>query len=217
MKIEGLILNKVPFKERDLICTLLLRSGKKLSVLFPGGMGGGKKKKSHNLEVGNLFSVELMGTFNREKKIYKAKEWQLKWFHERMRNSYMAVCLLAFFVDFCKQSSVEASLEVESDLAGEGEFVGFFKVLSNALVLLESIQERLWEQAFIFLAKLSLELGVFPEEGMIRSEVLIKLFQVVEKPYREALVDLEISKSDINQLLQFLNANLGMSFSLPSI
>ncbi len=44
-KIEGILIKKIPYKERDIIGTLLLRSGMQVSAIFYGGAGGGKNKK----------------------------------------------------------------------------------------------------------------------------------------------------------------------------
>ena len=56
-KIEGLILSKVPYDERHVIANLLLRSGRKVSVVFYGGRGGGKKQKSSILD--NIMSRQF--------------------------------------------------------------------------------------------------------------------------------------------------------------
>ena len=80
MKVEGIVIQKTPFKERDIICHLLLRTGKTLAVYFYGGRGGGKKAKGSIIETGFMLSVELQ----RQRKtldspMHIAKEYSLIW------------------------------------------------------------------------------------------------------------------------------------------
>ena len=74
--IEGILVRKTPFQDRHLIGDLVLRSGKKQGVLFFGGMGGGKKIKPNNLEIGKLYKI----TFQNPPKgdLIQTKEWQIK-------------------------------------------------------------------------------------------------------------------------------------------
>lgn len=72
-KIEGILLSKLPYKDRHLICHMLLRSGKKVGVIFYGGAGGGKKMKSTNLELGHMIKVELKHS-NKNKELYSLAE-----------------------------------------------------------------------------------------------------------------------------------------------
>ena len=45
-KIEGIVTSKIPYDERHIIANVILRNGKKVSVVFYGGRGGGPKQKS---------------------------------------------------------------------------------------------------------------------------------------------------------------------------
>lgn len=163
-KIEGLILSKVPYDERHIIASLLLRSGRKISVVFYGGRGGGKKQKSSIIELGFMLSVELAPA-KHHADIYHAKEWNLVWHHDLIRENHQAFYLTCFFLEISSRiSPVENLHEVHEE---NKEMVGIFSTLSNALVFLE---KNLLAKTFlthshsvIFLTKMLLHLGVFPE------------------------------------------------------
>ncbi len=163
-KIEGLVLSKVPYDERHVIAHLLLRSGRKISVVFYGGRGGGKKQKSSVIELGFMLSVELQQA-KTNTEIYHAKEWNLVWHHDKIRLHHNAFYLMCFFLEIItKIAPVENLHDVHHE---NTEMVGLFTSLSNALVHLERclIQESFFSHshAVIFLTKTLLHLGVFPE------------------------------------------------------
>lgn len=163
-KIEGLVLSKIPYDERHIIAHLLLRSGRKISVVFYGGRGGGKKQKSSIIELGFMLSVELSQAKNHSD-IYHAKEWNLIWHHDLIRANHSAFYLMCFFLEVINRISPTENLH---DVHEENtEMVGLFTSLSNALVHLEkSLKENsfyIHSHAVIFLTKTLLHLGVFPE------------------------------------------------------
>ena len=163
-KVEGVVLSKIPYDERHLIVTLLLRTGRKISVVFYGGRGGGKKQKSSIIELGFMLAVELsQAKTNTE--IYHAKEWSMIWHHDFIRNNHTAFYLMCFYLEIIKRISPIENLH---DVHLENiEMVGLFTSLSNALVHLEkSLKENAFyihSHAVIFLTKTLLHLGVFPE------------------------------------------------------
>ncbi len=164
MHIEGIILSKTPYKERDLICNLLLRSGKKTSVYFYGGRGGGKGNKGSILEVGFMLAVEL-GRKKRsvETEINIAKEYQLLWRADKIRENFQAFYLSCFYLEYLAKIAIEENFHEE----GHEEHQGLFNVLSNGLYFLdESLgkdQFELPSHLFIFLTKLSAQLGIAPD------------------------------------------------------
>lgn len=163
-KIEGIVLSKIPYDERHIIAHLLLRSGRKVAVIFYGGRGGGKKQKSSVIELGFMLRVELR-TSNSHGDIYHAKEWALLWHHEGIRLDHGAFYLMCFFLEVInKISPIENLYDVHEENV---EMVGLFASLSNALVHLEKcLEEKLFyphSHAVIFLTKILLHLGVFPE------------------------------------------------------
>lgn len=163
-KIEGLVLSKIPYDERHIIAHLLLRSGRKVSVVFYGGRGGGAKQKSSVIELGFMLSIELQKTSS-AKDIYHAKEWSLVWHHDLLRQNFTAFYLVCFFLEVINKISPSENLhEVHDDNV---EMVGLFATLSNALVAIEkSLALNGFyphSHAVIFLTKILLHLGVFPE------------------------------------------------------
>lgn len=163
-KIEGLVLSKIPYDERHIIANLLLRSGRKVSVVFYGGRGGGKKQKSSIIELGFMLSVELAHA-KTNSDIYHAKEWNMIWNHDYIRLNHTAFYLMCFFLEIiARVSPIENLHEVHEE---NTEMVGLFTSLSNALVHMErSLKEKefyIHSHAVIFLTKALLHLGVFPE------------------------------------------------------
>ncbi len=165
-KVEGIILSKTPFKDRHLICRLLLRSGEKISVIFYGGQGGGTKKKSSFLELGHLVKVELTRA-KANTTIFSVKEWTLSWHHKSIRDNHRAFYLLCAFLEVSDKLVVEANL-FESLYEEQQENDSMFKVLSNSIFFLEKkLQEKktISSELFIFLGKTLIDQGVFPERN----------------------------------------------------
>tara|TARA_R110002072_G_scaffold1989_5_gene16561 strand:- start:15680 stop:16483 length:804 start_codon:yes stop_codon:yes gene_type:complete len=181
-KIEGLVLSKVPFKERHLICHLLLRSGRKVSVLFYGGQGGGKKKKSSTVELGYMLSLEVAksrSTFD----MLQAKEWTPTWTHKKLRDNHKAFYLLCLYLEIISKVALDENVH-DDNLQFSHDDEGIFRVLSNAIFHIEG---RLnagnfdsWSELLIFLGKLSIELGVFPirENCIFCDENLLEVKEV---------------------------------------
>lgn len=161
MQVEGIVIHKTPYKERDLICNLLLRSGKIVSVYFYGGRGGGKSNKGSILELGYMVQVELNPKRKKlETDLLMAKEYKLLWSGQSIREDYQGFYLCTFFLEFMSKIAVDDELDGFEDQ----EHQGLFNVLSNSLFFLnKAIEEKrfhLQTQLFIFLAKLSIQLGI---------------------------------------------------------
>jgi len=166
-KVEGIILSKTPFKDRHLICRLLLRNGEKISAIFYGGQGGGTKKKSSFIELGHLVKLELTRA-KATASIFSVKEWTLSWHHNEIRKNHKAFYLLCFFLEVSDKVVVEANLY--DDLYDESpNLESMFKVLSNAIFYLEKrvmiSKDDFSVDLFLFLAKTLIEQGVFPERN----------------------------------------------------
>lgn len=162
-KVEGLLLNKTNFQDRHLICSLLLRSGKKVSVMFYGGQGGGKKMKPTQLELGSMLDVEL-SVSKPSSEVYRAKEWKPIWKAEKMRGNHRAFTLTCLISEIAAKIVGEEDLH-QSDLTDEHE--GIFRVVSNALFHLDkSIEDGVFDsnkELTVFLGKLLGEQGLFPQ------------------------------------------------------
>lgn len=163
-KIEGILLSKIPNGERHLIGSVLLRNGKKVSVLFYGGRGGGKKQKDSILEVGHMLSVDLVPA-KRGVELYKAREWKGLWLHNHIRLNFQAFHLLCFFVEVASKIAREDHLHDPHRDFDENERE-IFTIVSNALFYLDkNLANGVFDRsrdALIFLVKLGLVMGVSP-------------------------------------------------------
>ncbi len=160
MKVEGIIIHKTFYKERDIITKLLLRSGKVMNLYFYGGRGGGKSQKGSFIELGNMLSCELNSRKKKlETDIKIVKESKLIWNSENIRLNYNAFCLVSFYLELTSKLAVE---EFEDDLYSEHE--GLFNILSNALFFLDkSIANNdfhIYNHLFIFLGKIIVHQGI---------------------------------------------------------
>ena len=160
MKYEGLVIHKTPYKERDLIVKILLRSGTLTSLYFYGGQGGGKRKKGSQLELGHMLSIETAPRKSSlDESMLVAKEWKLLWGPEHIRYDYKAYYFLSFI---CELTAKLSQAESEYD-----DFKEIFIVTSNALFELEkSVKEKTFSldlQIFRYLIKLSQALGICPD------------------------------------------------------
>ncbi len=165
-EIEGLILSKTKFQDRHLICKILLRSGKTVSVIFYGGQGGGTKKKSSILELGHMIQIQLKyKKSSNDDNVFNSSEWKLIWSHEKIREDHKAFYLMCFYLEVINKLSIEEDIYSEH-IDFDTETKGLFRVLSNSLVHLNaSVKSSTFDkdcELLIFIGKLLVELGVFP-------------------------------------------------------
>ena len=144
-----------------MVSHILLRNGKKSSVLFYGGQGGGKKQKSSFLELGHLINIALQRSNHNKSEMRIAKEWKLKWRHEGIHEDYKLFYLVCFYLEVLEKISLPETYEfVDNDNAG------LFRVASNALYYLEEAiaheNVEAANHATIFFGKLLFETGVAP-------------------------------------------------------
>lgn len=166
-KIEGLVLTKVPFKDRHIISHLLLRNGRKVSVVFYGGQGGGKKQKPSIIELGRMLKIELArGTGKTKEEIYTAKEYSSIWQAQKIRENHNAYYLLCFFLELIEKIAQEEDLKSNYTMEDESS-KELFAVISNAIFQLEqSLKENNFDQPLMitfFLLKLMIALGIYPD------------------------------------------------------
>ena len=158
-----MILARFPYGERHLVCHLLLRSGNKISVLFMGGRGGGKKVKPGILELGYLVKVELR-RIRSTAALAVAKEWSLQWVHQNIRFHYKAFHLLCFFLELTGKIATEEDVNLPKEKFPDNQKT--FGTLANGLFYLEqkasSKKFSPYFEASIFISKLLIAQGVFP-------------------------------------------------------
>jgi len=164
-KVEGLVISKRPYQERHLLCHLLLRSGKKISVIFLGGRGGGKNQKGSNVELGNMLSLLLVRSSG-QVELHKAKEWTVTWSPLFIRDNHEAFYLTCFIFEVVSLISVQDNLH-DSNNDFDDTHIGLFRLVSNALFRLNSKIESksfvVHEERSLFLAKLLIETGLYPQ------------------------------------------------------
>ncbi len=157
---EGLVLSKLPYKDSHLICRLLTRQGYKDSILFYGGLGGGKKSKPSFLEVGNLIQFTPANS-KRYSDLSGCKEYKVQWQHKNVKGHFRAFFLRNFIVELVDKISVESQ---EDEMLGDEKY---FSLLSNAIFYLEdSVMNNkfsLPQQLALFLGKLIQHCGVYPD------------------------------------------------------
>lgn len=165
MNLEGILIHKTPFKERDIIGKLLLRSGKVVNLYFYGGRGGGKYSKGSILEIGYLIKVTLAPSRKKiETQLHTVKEYSLMWEAQQIRLNYQAFYLLSLYAEVIQKIAVDEDIENQSQFE---EHEGIFKVFSNAVFCLDksviNSDYNLYQQMFLFLSKLNYELGILPD------------------------------------------------------
>lgn len=156
VKVEGLLIYKTPYQEKHLITKLLLRNGKRISVIFYGGRG-----KKSSLDLGHMLSVEIARSKSTDT-IYKASEWSIIWTPNLMRENFHAFSLMCFYFEIISKLSLEESLHDGDDTHQSG----LFSVLSNGIFYLEqTVKDKAFikeQQLLLFLGKLVLEQGIHP-------------------------------------------------------
>lgn len=164
-RIEGLVISKVIYRERDLICHLLLRNGKTVSVMFYGGRGGGKKMKPSTLELGYMIKAQLKNVRQTDSTLYTASEWKTLWIHEKIRSNHNAFYLMCFYFELLSRLATQDDL-FDEHRDFDNSLEGIFKVTSNALFYLEeSVYKnnfKIQTQLFFYLSRLIFELGIAP-------------------------------------------------------
>ena len=160
-KVEGLLISKIPFGDKHFIGKLLLRSGKKVSAVFYGAKGAGKKRTSSLADLGHMLAVEL-GRAKYGEQLYPAKEWSLIWAPKKIREDYKALALMSLYFEIVSKFCLEDYLEEEEDTHD-----GPFRVLSNAVFFLEDSLIKgtfnPFEQLLLFFGKVFHDQGIFPK------------------------------------------------------
>ena len=141
---------------------MLLRKGTKISVLFMGGRGGGKKIKPGVLELGYLIKVELRRT-RFTAALAVAGEWSLGWVHRSIRFHYDAFQVMCFFLELVGKVATEEDIHSSPASGGHEKTFG---TLANGLFYLEqkaaAKKLRPSYEASVFVSKLLIAQGVFP-------------------------------------------------------
>lgn len=167
MNFEGIVIHKVPYKERDLIVKLLLRNGLVGSFYIYGGQGGGKNHKPTIFELGSMMKIMIK---DQKKKIDSSDimisaEHQRIWEPQSLRHDIKAFYLVCLYFELIQKFSMPYS-QSNSDYEND-HHEGVFSVVSNALFYIEDAltkkQFNPHQHLTLFLIKLLFHLGIMPD------------------------------------------------------
>lgn len=167
MTFEGVVIHRVPYKERDLIVKLLLRQGLVGSFYIYGGQGGGKLHKPTIFELGSMIRILTKDQRNKVEasELMISAEHQRLWEPQSVRHDIRAYYLVCLYFELLQKFTLPfhpASSDPESR-----DHEGVFAVVSNALFYLEDALKKgtfLPEQQLaLFLIKLLYHLGIMPD------------------------------------------------------
>ncbi len=167
MTFEGVLIHRVPYKERDLIVKLLLRSGLVGSFYIYGGQGGGKSHKPTIFELGSM--IRIMPKEQRARvetsELMISQEHQRLWEPRALRHDVKAFYLACLYFELVQKFAI--AFHPSSGEVSDGDHEGVFSVVSNALFHLEDAlaKERFipHQQLTLFLVKLLFHLGIMPD------------------------------------------------------
>ena len=168
MVFEGIVINRVPYKERDLIVKVLLRNGHLASFYVYGGMGGGKHHKPSLFEHGCMMKVNIRDEKNHRVEgsdLMVASEYQRIWEPKELRHNIQAFYLSCLYFEILQKFALPFKLGTTEDDSIEGQ--GIFPVMSNALFQMDDalIKKKFIpeQQLSLFLIKLIFHLGIMPD------------------------------------------------------
>lgn len=167
MLFEGIVINRVPYKERDLIVKLLLRNGLLGSFYVYGGKGGGKHHKPSLFEPGSMMRLQIRETKTRNMEgaeLLVVQEYTRTWEPSLVRHNIQAFYLICLYFEMV----LKIAPTHQGEKPSEGHDTdGIFSVLSNALFYLEaSLGQKNFEaqqQLMLFMVKLLHHLGIMPD------------------------------------------------------
>jgi hypothetical protein len=167
MVFEGVLIHRVPYKERDLIVKLLLRNGLVGSFYVYGGQGGGKAHKPTIFELGSM--IRILAKEQRARvetsELVISQEHHRLWEPRSLRHDVKAFYLACLYFELVQKFAI--AYHPGSGDADDRDHEGVFAVVSNALFHLEDAlaKERFvpHQQLTLFLVKLLFHLGIMPD------------------------------------------------------
>lgn len=167
MVFEGIVIGKTPYKERDLIVKVLLRSGFIASFYVYGGQGGGKHHKPSLFEFGCMMRIHTKDQGSRgveKSELLMVSEYERIWEPNNIRHNVKAFYLSCLYYEIILKFVVSYHPE-HGEVDHEHE--GIFSVLSNALFYLDKslAEKEFWahQHLHLFLVKLLYHLGIMPD------------------------------------------------------
>lgn len=167
MHFEGIVIHRVPYKERDLIVKLILRNGLLGSFYIYGGQGGGKHHKPSIFEIGSM--VKIMTKDQKIKtdtsELMISAEHQRMWEPSLLRHDVKAFYLICLYFELIQKFAI--NFQPGTSDYNNPDQEGIFSVVSNAIFY---IQESLTQKNFVphqqltlFMVKLLYHLGIMPD------------------------------------------------------
>lgn len=167
MLFEGIVIHRVPYKERDLIVKLLLRNGLLGSFYVYGGQGGGKHHKPSVFEPGSMMRIQIRETKTRNMEgaeLLVAQEFSRLWEPAKIRHNIQAFYLICLYFELVMKIAPSHQGE---ELSGNHDTEGIFSVVSNALFYLEASLAKsdfeAQQQLTLFMVKLLFHMGIMPD------------------------------------------------------
>lgn len=167
MVFEGLVIHRVPYKERDLIVKLLLRNGLVGSFYIYGGQGGGKNHKPSIFELGSMMKIMIKDQKTKidSSDLMISAEHSRIWEPQSIRHDIRAFYLVCLYFELIQKFSIPFQ-HGTSDYQNQ-DHEGIFSVVSNALFYIEdSLQKKQFEahqHLTLFMVKLLFHLGIMPD------------------------------------------------------
>ena len=167
MVFEGIVIHRVPYKERDLIVKLLLRNGLVGSFYIYGGQGGGKKFKPTIFEIGSMMRImikEQRAKIDSSDLMISAEHSRL-WEPQSIRHDVRAFYLVCLYFELISKFAMPFQ-QGTSDYQNPDQ-EGVFSVVSNALFYIEDSlvnkQFEVGQHLTLFMVKLLFHLGIMPD------------------------------------------------------
>jgi DNA repair protein RecO len=167
MVFEGIVIHKLPYKDRDLIVKLLLRNGLVGSFYIYGGQGGGKNHKPTIFEIGSMMKLMIKESQTKinSSDLMISTEHQRLWEPQSLRHDIRAYYLVCLYFELIQKTSLSFQ-QGSSDYENQ-DHEGIFSVVSNALFYIEdSLTKKQFsphQHLTIFLVKLLFHLGIMPD------------------------------------------------------
>lgn len=167
MHFEGIVIHRVPYKERDLIVKLLLRNGLVGSFYIYGGQGGGKKHKPGIFEIGSMMKIMIKDQRAKidSSDLMISAEHSRIWEPQTIRHDIKAFYLVCLYLELAQKFAMPYQ-QGSSDYQNM-DHEGVFSVVSNALFYIEdSLKKNQFvahQQLTLFMVKLLFHLGIMPD------------------------------------------------------
>lgn len=167
MVFEGIVIHRIPYKERDLIVKLLLRNGLVGSFYIYGGQGGGKGHKPTIFEIGSMMKIMVKDqrTKIESSDLMISAEHQRLWEPQSVRHDIKAFYLVCLYFELIQKFSIPYQ-HGSSDYENQ-DHEGIFAVISNALFYIEHALSKkqfiAHQQLTLFMVKLLFHLGIMPD------------------------------------------------------